>query len=134
MTTAALVVLIGIFVLGAAISKTMYYLWFMAGITLWGLGIWWVYNPLVSGASPINDIVTIITIAGGFGLAFIGIGQRTRTVNGEEVSGFNLRLPSFLGGMSEEEEQEMRNMNNLQYRNQRYQERLSNASRGIRRR
>lgn len=127
MTAFVLVALIGIFIIGA-VMRNIPWLWFLAGITTWALGIWWVNNQPISGNNPMNDILLIITFLGGFGLMFM-IAWRSDSSGG---GSFNIRLPRFLGGMSEEEELERRNMGKLQYRSERYQERLTNASRGRR--
>lgn len=134
MTTAVLIGLFGVLIISAAVSKTNTWLWFLAGATLLGLGVWWMHDPIVDSGDPVNDVMLVIAIIGGIGLMLVGLGWRTRTVNGSEVGGFNIRLPSFLGGVSEEEEQERRNMGNLQYRNESYRKLLSDASKGIRRR
>jgi hypothetical protein len=132
MVTAALVALVGIFVIGAAM-KNIPWLWFLSGVSCWALGVWWVINPVVAGNSPINDILVIITFLGGVGLMFM-MSWGTRTVNGREVSGFNIRLPSFMGGKSEEEEIEERRRVTRDWRERRtnYQERLTGAIRGRR--
>jgi len=113
-------------------SRTSYsFIRFFAGAFWWALGVWLLNSPLVAGSSPINDIMVVLCFFGGFAVMF-WMGWRTDTVNGREIGRFNIRLPSFLGGSSEEEEQVANNARNWRNRRANYEDRLRGAIRGRR--
>lgn len=82
-------------------TKTSYYiLKFFAGAAWIGVAVWYIYNPLADGASPINDILVIIGIFGGIACMF----WMGWTIKKDGKEGFNFRLPAFMGGRNEDEE------------------------------
>jgi hypothetical protein len=134
MTTAILVGLAGCFVIGGAIRHNPW-LWFLAGACMWGLGAWWIHDPIVDSGDPVNDIMLVIAFVGGLGMMLVGLGWRTvRASDGSESSGFNFRLPQFLGGQSEEDESAERQRSAMTSRARRdlYRERADAALRGRR--
>ncbi len=119
MITLAFIVVAAIFTL-AAVRSSYYILWFLAGASFWGLGVWLVYNPFVVGGSPVNDIILTICFLGGLALMF-GMNWRT---NAKGESGFNFRIPRMFGGQSEEEEASGRSARNWRDRRDNYRRRL----------
>ena len=114
--------------------KTSYYvLRFFAGALWWALGVWLIKTPLVAGSDPLNDIMLTICFFGGAAMMFM-MGWRTDTVNGREVGNFNIRIPGFLGGQSEEDEFAERRSRAMtsQARRGLYRERTNAATRGRR--
>ncbi len=110
-------------------SKSSYgFLRFFAGACWWLLGVWLIYTPLVVGSSPVNDIVLTLCFLGGFGVMMM-LGW---TTNQDGGGSFNIRMPRFLGGLSEGEELEQRSMASFKTRQERHRKRLNNATRGRR--
>jgi len=112
--------------------KTSYYvLRFFAGTLWWALGVWLIRTPLVAGSNPLNDIMLTICFFGGLAMMFM-MGWRTSS-SGE--GSFNYRLPTFLGGRTEEEEAEEASRTARTYRGRQevYRDRLNNVIRGRRR-
>ncbi len=127
MTTLALIAIASIFVI-SAVRSSYYILWFLAGISFWGLGVWLISHPFVAGSSPINDIMVVICFLGGIALMF-GMSWRT---NKDGNGGFNFRIPKVFGGQSEEEENQSRNIRTSADRRADYNERISRALGGKR--
>lgn len=124
----ALITLIGIFTIGA-VMRNVAWLWFLAGVTSWLLGAYWVSNPLVTAPDPVDDIALTIAFLGGFGLmAMMGL-KTGRGTDGVEKLSFSVKLPRFLGGRTEEEEIAMMASRNYRTRNRSYQDRLNNVGR-----
>jgi hypothetical protein len=121
-TDIALIGLIGIFIIGAVL-KNYYPLWFLAGVTSWALGVWWVYNPLIVGGSPMNDIALTIAFFGGF-ILMVMMNWRT---NKDGNGGFVFRMPKILGGQSEDEEKATLRRMSVKDRRVAYSERLNRA-------
>ena len=111
--------------------KTSYYiLRFFAGALWWALGVWLIRTPLIAGSDPLNDIMLTICFFAGFSMMLM-IGWRTND-NGE--GRFNIRVPGFLGGQSEEEERAEAQYMARTSRDRRdaYRERANSATRGRR--
>lgn len=109
--------------------KTSYYvLRFFAGTLWWALGVWLIKTPLVEGGDPLNDIMLTICFFGGLAMMFM-MGWRT---NDSGEGSFNIRIPRFLGGLTEGEEQEQRDARSWRNRRDAHQDRLNRASRGRR--
>ncbi len=127
MTAATLAFMTVMFALAA--SRSSYHvLWFLSGICAWGLGVWWVYNPLAVGSSPINDIALTICFLGGVVL-MVMMNWRT---NGKGVGGFNFRIPRMFGGQSEEDEAMASKQRKWRDMREMYRERMDKAIRGRR--
>lgn len=126
MTTAVLVALVGIFVIGAVMRNNPW-LWFLAGATMWGLGAWWIHSPF--GDPSVNNIMLVIAFLGGFGMMMM-----TNWRSGKETEGFNFRIPKMFGGQSEEDELEARRRSGRTWRDRQsaYRDRLNNTMRGRR--
>jgi len=127
-----IIIVAGIFT-WVAVRSSYYILRFFAGVAWWAVGVWWIYNPLADAGSPVNDIMLTLAFFGGLALMLM-MAWRTETINGSEVGRFNIRLPEFLGGQSEEDE-----LREAQYRartsrdrQEAYRERANSAIRGRR--
>jgi len=132
MITLALLVVCAIFSF-AAVKSSYYVLKFFAGVAWWALGAWWIYNPIVVGASPANDILLVLVFFGGLAFMFMPAWY-TKNENGQEVGRFAVRLPRFLGGRSEAEETSEAERNARTWRDRRdaYRERANMAISGRR--
>jgi hypothetical protein len=132
MTTDFVLAVVAIGLTFTAIRSSYYILRFFAGVAWWGLGVWWIYNPLMAGSNPVNDIVMILCFFGGFAMMLM-MAWGFRTVNGRETGSFNVRLPQFLGGQPESEEEEtITQTRNSRERRADYTTRANAATRGRR--
>ena len=111
--------------------KTSYYiLRFFAGTLWWALGVWLIRTPLIAGNDPLNDIMLTICFFAGFAMMLM-MGWRT---NESGEGRFNIRVPGFLGGQSEEEELSVTRRNAMTSRDRRadYRTRANDALGGRR--
>lgn len=113
-------------------SKSTYpFLRFFAGALWWALGVWLIITPLVSGSSPINDIMVVLCFFGGFGVMLM---MNWRNGTDKSEGGFNIRLPAIFGGISESSEIAMRQRNAMSARDRQanYRAKANAATRGRR--
>lgn len=118
-----------------ASRSSFYLLKFIAGVSWWGLMAYWLANrpDSITAGSGVDTLVVALLVVIGLAVMFMSA-WTTRTVNGVEKSGFNIRIPQFLGGKTEEEEATERRLSARTWRDRRdiYQERLDGATRGRR--
>jgi len=117
-------------------SRSSYYiLRFIAGGAWWGLMAYWLVNrpSSITAGSAVDSIVVILLLTIGLAVMFM-TSWTTRTVDGVERGGFNVRLPIWLGGQSEEDELAERRNSAMTSRTRRdlYRERANSALRNRR--
>jgi len=136
----AIMTLIGLFLFAGILTfvgaRSSYsFLKFLAGGSWLLLMAYWVASPpsTITAGDSTHTIGIILFIGMALAMFFMPMWS-TKTINGNEVGVFNIRIPRVLGGRSEEEESESRRLGSRTWRDRRdaYQGRLSNTSRGRR--
>ncbi len=128
---AYILTLIGIFALAGALTSYPFFR-YMMGFTMFGLGVWLIYNPMMAVGNPLNDILLTICFVGGVGVLFWANWSFGKDKNGRE--GFNFRIPKVFGGESEEEEAARVRRSTVTWRDRTtsYSEKLKDATNGRR--
>ncbi len=88
-------------------SRSLYYiLKFMAGVSWWVFGVFWIGNPPSMVTKGSSTDIAVLLLLFGIGVAFMLMPfWYPKYENGRETSGgFRIRMPRILGGRGEEEE------------------------------
>lgn len=113
-----------------AARSSYYLLKFMAGVCWWIVAIFWLANAPagIAKGSPEDTAIVVMLFFVGIAFMFMPLWV-TKTVNGREEGGFNVRIPRVFGGQSEEEESvaKMRGARTSAGRRADYAERMNNA-------
>src|SRR3972149_3316138 len=75
-------------------AKSTYFIWkVLAGITWWGLGVWWIYSPFTTAGTPPHGIMVEVVFVAGIACFFWSFWESKFNKSGRESGGSGYLLP-----------------------------------------
>lgn len=132
MTSAGIIAICAILTF-AGLKTTYYIIKVLAGVSYFGLGVWWVQNPLGGDPTqPAQTVMVLLAFVAGIAMFFMPMWY-SKFNNGQEVEG-RFRLPFMHNDDEEELERQRRHLPNRSERVDAYLNHLDATMRGERRR